>query len=297
MKTKFLALILVIFSCSIFAQPSDNERLIKLAKAYKDFMFMNEPTKDRLNSLKKDVPENLKVATDFIIQNLLSKHHLLDKEFLTLPNEQTLNSIYIIDQIFQNLNEDDPIDNNKVIENVSKKTISKYELVNNYYQMLFTGVGNKKTEFDMSKVDFQLDQYNLKDDTEKAIFFLLCMNYCRTEIWGYINIVKPANTKKAYEYIKKYPKFNGMKYFQYSDLKFVDFETILEKGKDVESFKKYYIDKYYDLLLYHLLCLNKQEASEKEVNEFLLGSILRDSSYYKFTKNKETLEEIFKEVK
>ena len=122
------------------------------------------------------------------------------------------------------------------------------------------------------------------------------MSYCETEIWGYMNIAKPANTKKSFDYIKKFPKFNGLKYYQFTDLNFPDFEMIIEdQGK--QSFKAYYIDKYYDLLLSHLICLKKEGAKEKEVNDLLLGSILKDSNFYKYTKHKDILEGIFKEQK
>ena len=91
-----------------------------------------------------------------------------------------------------------------------------------------------------------------------------------------MNVVKPPNTKKAFDYIKKFPKFNGLKYYQFTDLNFPDFETLIEADNGKESYKSYYIDKYYDLLLSHLFCLQKEEASEKDINDLLLGSILKD---------------------
>jgi hypothetical protein len=112
-----------------------------------------------------------------------------------------------------------------------------------------------------------------------------------------MNVVKPANTKKVFDYINKFPKFNGLKYYQFTDLNFPDFEMIIEEDKGKESYKGYYIDKYYDLLLSHLTCLNKQKAKDKDINDLLLGSILKDRIFYKYTKNKEILESIFKERK
>jgi len=121
------------------------------------------------------------------------------------------------------------------------------------------------------------------------------MNFCGTSIWGYMNVVKPANTKEAYNYIKKFPKFNGLPYYQYNDFYFNDFEMVIVRSNGIQSYKSYFIDKYYETLLSHLICLNKEGASEKEKYDLLLGSILKDRSLYKYTKHKETLEMLFKE--
>jgi hypothetical protein len=133
----------------------------------------------------------------------------------------------------------------------------------------------------------------LRDDTEKGIFFLNALTMCGRMIWGYMNVVKPANTKKAYAHIKKFPKFNGQPYYQYNDLFFPDFEMNILKGKGMQSYKGYYLDKYYETLLSHLLCLNQERRPEKEKNDLLLGSILKDRSLYKYTRHQPTLEEIF----
>lgn len=69
------------------------------------------------------------------------------------------------------------------------------------------------------------------------------------------------------------------------------------KSNGVESYKSYYLNKYYETLLYHLLCLNVEGASQKEIDDLMLGSILKERSLYPYTKYKETLEGLFKEVK
>ena len=148
----------------------------------------------------------------------------------------------------------------------------------------------------MSKVNFKMGDYQLKDDTERGILVLKCMRLCGVNIWGYINIAKPMNTKKAYEYIKKFPKFNGRPYYEYTDFSFDDFEMVIIKDNGKESYKGYYLNKYYETLLYHLVCLRKEEASDKEIEDLLLGSILRKRSLYSYTKYKDTLEELFQEV-
>ena len=289
-----LSICLTVFS---FAQTKENLKLIELGNAYKNFMFRNEPPKDFVKDLRSDLPENLKLIVDFIAQTITTDNDLLKQEYLTLPDSTTLKLIYIIRSINYNIREENQIDNNKLIDSLKLLEIPKPELVDTYYSTLFAAVGNKNKPFDFSKINFKLKDYNLANDTEKGMFFLQCMTYCGKEIWGYMNIAKPANTKKAFDNIKKYPKFNSLKYYQFSDLNFPDFEMNIVKDKGKQSYKGYYIDKYYDILLSHWICLKKEEAKEKVINDLLLGSILKDRNLYKYTKHKELLESIFKEQK
>jgi hypothetical protein len=297
MNKTVLTLLAICFTFFSFGQTNENDKLIELGKAYKDFMFRNEPPKDYVNELQTNIPDNLKLATNFIAQTITTDNELLKQSYLSLPDNQTLKFIYIIRLINYNIRQENPIDNNKLIDSLKATEIQKNELVDGYYSILFASVGNKIKPFDFSKVDFKLKDYNLTNDTEKGIFFLECMDYCGKAIWGYMNVVKPANTEKAYDNIKKFPKFNGLKYYQFTDLNFPDFEMLIVKDKGKQSYKSYYIDKFYDLLLSHLTCLNKQNAKDKDINDLLLGSILKDRIFYKYTKNKETLESIFKEQK
>jgi hypothetical protein len=210
-----------------FGQTAENEKLIELGKAYKDFMFRNEPPKGFAKDLQTNLPESLKLPANFIVQTITTNNDLLKQKYLTLPDTSTLKSIYIIESINHNIRLENPTDNNKLIDSLKNADIPKNEMVDTYYSMLFASVGNKIKPFDFSKVDFKLKDYSFTNDTEKGIFFLQCMRYCGSEIWGYMNVVKPANTKKVFDYINKFPKFNGLKYYQFTDLNFPDFEMII----------------------------------------------------------------------
>lgn len=280
-----------------FGQVTENQKMIELAKTYKNYMFRNEPTKDILKEVKADVPPNLKTATEFIVQTISTKNQLLSKTYLSRPDDEVLKQIYIIRAVNLNLREEKQIDNNRLIDSLAVKNIPAYELVDNYYGMVFTAVGNKNQPFDLSKTDFKLKEFNFKDDTENGILFLRCMDYCGKTIWGFMNIVKPPNTGKALDNIKKFPKFNGQVYYQYNEFYFTDFEMNIIKDQGIQSYKSYYLDKYYEILLTHLICLNKEGGSEKDKNDLLLGSILKERNLYKYTKYKETLEKILQEQK
>ena len=295
---KITQTILGIFIAVIsYGQTTENEKLIELGKAYKDFIFRNEPPKDYVKNLQTGVPENLKLATTFIAQSITTDNDLLKQQYLALPDSQTLKFIYIVRLINFNIRLEKQIDNNKLIDSLKAAKIPKIELVDYYYSMLFSSAANKIKPFNFSKIDFKPKDYNLTSDTEKGIFFLQCMDYCGLTIWGYMNVVKPPNTEKAYDFIKKFPRFNGLKYYQFTDLNFPDFEMRIQEGKGKESYKAYYINKYYDLLLTHLTCLKKEGGTEKEINDLLLGSILIYKNLYEYSKHKETLEKLFKEQK
>lgn len=297
MKKTTLTLLATCLTLLTFGQVTENQKLIELGKAYKDFMFRNEPTKDILKDLTADVPTNLRTTAYFIVQTITTKNKLLTKTYLSRLDDQVLKQIYIIRAINLNLRNENQIDNNKLIDSLSNTDIPNYELVDNYYGMLFTAVGNKNQPFNLSKTNFIMKDYNFKDDTEKGIMFLRCIDLCGKTIWGFMNVVKPPNTSKAFDNIKKFPKFNGQAYYQYTDLYFTDFEMNIVKDKGIQSYKSYYLDKYYEALLSHIICLNKEGGPEKEKNDLLLGSILKERNLYKYTKHKETLEDIFKEHK
>ena len=297
MKKKLLSNLMLLVSIISYGQIKENLKLIELGKAYKNFMFRNEAPKEFINNLKSEVPTDLQKTTDFIIQTLTSENELLNKNYLTLPDNLTLKNILIVIEINHNVRKENQKDNQKIIDSIHNNDISRNELIDNYYSTLFAGVGNKNKSNDYSKIDFKLDEYNLENDTEKGIFYLQSMDFSGTTIWGYINIVKPPNTEKAFSYIKKFPKYNGLKYYQYTDLNFQDFELKIIEDNGKESYKSYYINKLYNLLLSHLLCLKKENAKDTVMNDLLLGSILKDRNLYKYSKNKDILESIFTEVK
>ena len=292
-----LTLLVTCLTLITFGQATESQKMIELSKSYKDFMFRNEPTKDVLKEIKSDIPENLKIAADFIVQTITTKNKLLTQHYLSRPDDKVLKQLYIIRAIELNITEEVQVDNNNLIDSLLSKDIPPYELIDNYYGMLFTSVGNKNQPFDFSKTDFKLKEYSLKDDTEKGIMFLRCMDYCGKTIWGYMNVVKPANTSKAYDNIKKFPKFNGQAYYQYTDFYFKDFEMNIIQDEGIQGYKSHYLDKFYETLLSHLICLSKEGRTEKEKDDLLFGSILKERNLYKYTKYKETLEDIFVEQK
>ncbi len=238
------------------------------------------------------MPESLQVAAEFIGQTITSDNDLLKEKYLRLPDDATLKNIFIIRAITTNAREEYKVDNNKLIDSLKAASIVRNQMISNYYALLFLSVGNKNKPFNMSRVNFNLDNYNLTNDTERGIFFLECMSLCGSMIWGYLNVAKPANIANAYDYIRKYPKFNSLNYYQYTNLYFPDFEIEINNKK--ESYKSFYLDKYYELLLNHLTVLQEGGANEQMLNDLILGSILKDQALYKYSKKKDRLDKVLR---
>jgi hypothetical protein len=287
-----LTAVVVCFTLLSFGQDAPNDKLTDLAQAWSSFMFRNNPPKGFAKDLKSGMPENLQLIADFVGQTITPDNDLLKDKYLTLPDAASLKNLFIIRAVSNNAREEYKIDNNKLIDSLKAADISKNELVSNYYEVLFIAIGNKNKPFNMSRVNFNLNNYNLSNETEKGIFFLECMTLCGTTIWGYMNVVKPPNTATAYDYIKKYPKFNSLNYYQFTNLYFPDFETEINDKR--ESYKAFYLDKYYELLLNHLTVLQEEGAKEETINDLILGSILKDRALYKYSKKKDRLEKILK---
>lgn len=279
-----------------FGQSKQTAQLISIAKTYSSFMFTNDADKQTLTALNEIETPETQSTIAFIKQCITKKNKLLTTEFLTLPNDQTLKQIHLIMGIHQNLHADNPRPNEAYADSLLQLNPSRFELIDTYYGVLFMAVGNKNQPFNLAKINFELEKYNLANETEKGIFYLRCMDLCGTMIWGYMNIANPPNTAEVMKTVKKYPKINGQPYYVYHDFFFDDFELEIENGKGPESYKNHYLNKLFETLLSHVICLIKENASEEEINKVLLGSILPDERLYQFTELKATLESIFTEV-
>src|SRR6187402_3132641 len=132
------AILLTILTSFVYSQ--ENQKLIDLGKAYKNFMFRSEPPKETLKSLKENIPIGLLKTSDFILQTITTKNDLLKTEFLKLPDTKTLKEIYIVRAINYNIRKEDQIDNNKLIDSLELKDIPRNELIDAYYDILFAGV-------------------------------------------------------------------------------------------------------------------------------------------------------------
>lgn len=294
LKSK-LTVLTICLSFLTFGQMTEKEKLMQLAQVYKNNMFIGKSDKADLKKINTDVPESLKTATDFITQTLTTKSKLMTSAYLSRPTDAVLKQVFVIRELQSNMRQETTVGNEKFLDSILNADIAMNELVDSYYDMLFIADGNKNKPFNLSKVNFQIEDYNFKNETEKGVFFLQAADYCGKMIWGFMNIPDPPNTKKALELMKLYPKVNGKPYYLFTDLYFPDFEMLIEEGKGPQSYKSFYLNKYYELLLSHLLCLIEEDGSKDQASDLMFNSILRAENLYKYTELKEVLEGIFQE--
>lgn len=294
---RILMLALLVLAAAAGRAQTLNDELIKLAKIYRSFHFGSEPAKevwDQLNSIKS---QELSASRTFIGELIKKNNKIATVQFLTRPDSLTIKHLFTIRSINWKMHEADPTNYPALIDSLNRFPASTYEQLACYYEMLFISIGNKNMPLNMSDVNFSLDTYGLKDETEKGIFFLKAMDTFGMMIWGYMNVVKPPNYEKALSVINNYPMFNGQPYYQFQDLNFLDFNLTIDKTRGKESFKKYYINKYLNTLLYHSASLGQKKKTKAAQQEVMLGSIMRNEAYYKYSDNPDTFRRIFKKVK
>ena len=295
MKKSIYMLLILFIGHGIYAQESLNTtHLIELGKHYSSFMFANDPSKELVKKLGKNYDDNLSKSVDFVKEVTESNNKILKDKFLKLPDSTTLKVIYIIDALHQNNHIDNPKDPTHLVDSLKNVDVPTHFLIDQYYETIFTSVGNKNKPFDMSKVNFQMSELGLSTDRQKAIFYLRCMDMCGSEIFGYMNIVNPPNTEKALEYINKFPQFDGLLYYQYSNLQFEDFQMKIFNDKGVQSYKSHFINELFKTLLSHAICL-QNEGSKEDVQNLLISSQLKNESLWKYTELQDVLESIFQE--
>lgn len=294
LRILFLFYILSLSSES-YSQLQKKDALYVLANFYHKYLFVNNPSKNDIKSIEEKMPAELKVSTDFIVQAVTSKNKLLTKPYLSKPEPAVLQQLYIIRAISNLTRESDAVDFKSFIDSLSGSNLDPYILLDNYYNMLFIGVGNKIQPFDLSKIDLILSDYNLINDTEKGILVLRAIELCSKKIWGFMNIAKPANTKKAINQIKEFPTINGKPYYYYKEYNFPDFQAQLFKDNGMQSYKSYFIDKLFETLITHMICLKKEGGTEAQKQDLMDNSVLKDKVLYQHTKYREVLDSNFKE--
>jgi hypothetical protein len=277
------------------AQSTEDQGIVRLARTYKNMMFGSDPSAEVLADLKAQCPAELATAHAFIEQTITPMNDLLQTNYLKIPDEHVLWQLYTIRMLSQDMREAERIGDQPFIDGLRNTPPARPVQVASYYSMLFIGVGNKNRPFNLSKLDLKPDSYGLLDDAERAIVFLECMDLCRSNIWGYINVVKPPNTKAAMKNIKLFPKVNGAAYYEFKDLAFPDFEYMYDDS--LQSYKAINVGQYMELLFYHYVVLQEEGAREEAINALLLGSVMHDESLYKYTKYRSRYESLFKKQK
>jgi len=268
--------------------------VVKLAEIYKKYHVIepNDSIYLKLDSIKHI---DLKQAKTFITELIQKQNNIADDKFLNKPDSVTLHSLYLVRGLTWNMFNSQFSKTPMIafgIDSLINEKVNYNEQFANYYSMLFTSILNKNRPLDMSKINFDLDNYNFENDIEKGIFFLESMETLGTLISGYF-YVEPPNIKKAMTIISNYPTFNNEEYYKFTSFKFDDFDFTYSSKDPKGSYKKYLLNKYMNTVMSHAICLSENENTRPEMNDILSNSILINREYWKYSESPEVFEQIF----
>jgi len=293
MKNIF-TVIAVFITFSITAQDlNTTQEIINLAKIYRGNHGLSGLDDNSKSIFDKYNNTEFETVAKFIEESTKKKNRIIESEFLTRPDSSTLKIFHTIIMVNYNMYESDPMDNEKVVEKYLKKDISVYEQIQQYYGSLFVSVINKNRPFDYSDLNWDLSKLGLIDDKEQAVFFLVFMDKLGSQISSFHGAMRGPNWDGIEKYVKLLPKINGKNYYEFDAFYFKDFKmTIYKKNR---YFKDYYMPKFYDILVAHILMMEQKEFDRSEITKFLLTSILSQKQYYEYCNSMDVINGYLKE--
>lgn len=293
MKNIF-TVIAVLITFSISAQDlNTTQEIINLAKIYRGNHGLSGLDDNSKSIFDKYNNTEFETVAKFIEESTKKKNRIIEFEFLTRPDSSTLKIFHTIIMVNYNMYESDPMDNEKVVEKYLKKDISVYEQIQQYYGSLFVSVINKNRPFDYSDLNWDLTKLGLNDDKEQAVFFLVFMDKLGSQISSFHGAMRGPNWDGIEKYVKLLPKINGKNYYEFDAFYFKDFKmTIYKKNR---YFKDYYMPKFYDILVAHILMMEQKEFDRSEITKFLLTSILWQKQYYEYCNRMDVINGYLKE--
>jgi len=276
MKSYFFAIALLVSMAGAAQSQTLNDDLIKLAAIWRK---AGDDTRKELESITNP---DLQASKEFIEESIKKKNKITTKRYITRPDSITLRHLFVIRWLRVKQGNGDQNRGIELIDSLNQSKPGTYEQLANYYEMVYSSVSNYNNPLDMSKVNFNMNEYGFKDDTEKNIFFFESMRTLGLFIWGFMNIPKPPRFDKVLDVIKDYPTFNGKPYYEYKDLDFTDFLIVTDIRKPPESFRQYYLKKYMETLFYHAMSLGAENKKDR-AGEVVTKSILGDQSYDQYS--------------
>lgn len=291
---KILILTFLLFPVFISGQNEnkDFENLVKLGEIYSK--NVNATGDEFRNSVEKLRTSNLDHIIDGMIAVGIGDKKLLTKEFLSRPNELELKYWYVIREIHYNnvSKEKEPRPNNIIAKEILDREIDERWLLDNYYYRIQGGIAKIFNDTDLSKYDFAIDDYGLKNQTEKAMLYFALIN-AMTQRFKVLQMLKKYD--KLLEFADKLPTFNGKPYYEYTLFDFEDFDWI---GYDkTESYKERHIGNVFQSVNAYFSAFAEKKETEK-MRKIYFKSILFIPKYFEYSGAMENdLKEIYNQSK
>jgi hypothetical protein len=292
-KLKYVVLFLFLNNIG-YSQTSDyKSELIKLAEIYKKY-HVAKPTNEVFTILDSIKLKELQGSKMFIKELIQDNNSITDSIYVSKPDSSTIRNLLLIRGLTWNMFNNDYFNEEEKeygLDSLMKEEIEYEEQFANYYSMMWTSILNKNRPFDMSTVDFNLNNYGF-DKNEKAIFFLESMETLGTMISGYF-YVDPPNVSKAMEFISKYPTFNSKQHYEFKELDFDDFDFTFSSKKPKGSYKSYLLNKYLNTILSHAICLSENPNSTEELQHIIQNSIMANKLNWNYSETPEVFKQIY----
>jgi len=288
-------ILLLLFSTFTYSQikisDSDLDKLIQIGEYYsKNVMLSKKSAIQDLEKLRTKKLNN--IITVLQVQSKQSID-ILDQKYLRKPSYDDMVMWYIIREIHYNLidKENKPRNSAEVAKEFLNKKIDERWLLDNYYFRLQGAIGMIFNKTDLSNHNIELDNYELKSNTEKAIVYFNLMKALGTR-FKVLQMLKKNH--KLVEFASRMPKFNGNEYFYYTDFEYEDFQWI--GHKKTEMFNERNIGLIYDIILAHINA-ERDINGKKGVREIYQNSIMFKPQYFKYSKAKSELKKLYKKSK
>ena len=292
------SLSLILLAASIFTKAQikldqkDFNNLIAIAELY------SYNTNSRGDQFAKSIDSLRTPKLNHIVDALIAvgkgDHTILETQFLARPNEEELVLWYVIREIHYNRTNEKvkarPAA--EVANEVLFQQIDSRWLLDNYYYRIHGGIASLFNEADLSKYNFNMDSLGLKDETEKAIFFLNMMDALVGGRFKVLQMMK--NNEKILEFCDKLPKFNGKEYFYFKNFDYADFDWV---GYDkTVAYNEWHIGSFYSTLIAQFSA-SAELKDKKRMQEIYFNSILHEPKYFKFTESKDELQAFYDKSK
>ncbi|HWD87080.1 MAG TPA: hypothetical protein VG367_03070 [Mucilaginibacter sp.] len=296
---KKILLLYLIFLCTVGANAQvklsdkDFNNLVALSELYShNNMCKGTDFVKSADSLRTPVLNHI---IDALLATGRADTSLMGKQFLSRPPHDELVLWFVIREVHYTR-----IDSAKskpssveAAKNALAKNIDERWLLHNYYYFLDSGFAMLFNTADLSKMNIDIDDLGLKDETEKSIFFLSITDYM---VRGrFMVLAHMKNNKRLMQYAGKMPMFNGKPYYYFTDLEFPDFDWSGysdEKG----TYKEVHIGGLIGTLAEHFSAL--ANTGDKEgARDLYFHSILHKPEYFKYSTEKDMLQKIFDQGK
>lgn len=252
------------------------QQMYALSKNLRKYQSKEE-TKGFTKAVAEINAPELKFAKEYTEAAVMNKRFLLEKRFLEINNKEHLNHLATIIELsgyILQLDKDDALTN---LRQLMRQTKSEIEQKRTYYGHLFALVIHPVLDYGIKNQRFFFDDISLTTEQEQGVFYLIAMSKYHELVYRPLKVENPPLISVAKNWLFYFPTFENKPYYYYTNFDFEDFK--IREG----SFKAFYMEQYYELLLSHLFVLRETEAKQEKIDDLLNNSILLQPQYYRYT--------------